>query len=255
MQAYKLVVPEGVAPGDVLWVTVDPKTQTASCVHDDEVKATHLTQTNHLTGIVRPVTLRETLGPQPERWPAVVRYISEHRYGKAIVRFIDYERNPMAFITSGGVYSEDKIPPEIKASTKVHYAAFFAPKGVGHEAALSAFYAATTGWRRLGHVQTMGRLFFLCWTEADVCPAVALAMENTHWMKWSESFCLRSGRLYDVCSFCAHQASRFRISVRKDEKGRPVAVFITTDQTSTDAVTVYPEPDSEEKQLLTYTPQ
>lgn len=253
MQAYQLVVPEGVAPGDVLWVTVDPKTRTATGVPADEVKADHTLKINHLKGIVRPTSLCETIGPHKELWPDIVRRISAERYGAATVRFIDFARCPEAFVTTGGVYRKGALPENLVASSRIHYAAFFAPQG--HAAALSAFHAATEGWTRIGCVTAMQRLFYLSWIEADKCPDIKLDRENQFWMKWSESsILLPSGEGFcDVRSFCAPQASpMFRISMRKNQKGYPTYVIITEDKSSLDAVTVYPDVDIKGQLPLTY---
>ncbi len=253
MQAFQLVVPEGVAPGDVLWVTVDPKTHTATGVPADEVKADHTQKTNRLKGIVRPTSLSETIGPHEELWPAIVRRISATRYGAATVRFLDFARSPQSFVTIGGVYRKGALPEELVDSSKIHYAAFFAPQG--YASALSAFHAATPGWTSIGCVPALRRLFYLRWIKADKCPEIKLDRENQFWMKWSESSVLPpSGEGFcDVRSFCAPQTSpMFRISLRKDQQGHPTHVIITEDRSSLDAVTVYPDVDIEGQLPLTY---
>lgn len=254
MQAYKLVLPEGAAEGLVVWVTVDPKTRTATCVADDEVKAEHTRQKNRLVGVVKPASLADALGPHEAAWPDVVREILRHRSGGSVtVEFVDYARNPRSFVTHGGVYEGRllDVPSYIHDSAKVHYAAFFAPEG-DNGAALRRFTAAVAGWTPLGSVEYMELWFHLFTIQRDTCPEIQVPGERLTWMKWSESAIVqhKGTGLYDVRSFCAVQMSPYRISVRKNEQGHPVAVVIAADRQATNAVTVYPTAEKGRERML-----
>lgn len=246
MQAYKLVVPEGVQVGDVVWVSFDPRTCTATCVPDHEVKEREREALDRLIPVVGNRAMSLKLGPHEALWPEVVRLASQ-RDPPAAVHFVNYDLNPEAFWTRDPLY--DALPKNVEASSQIWYAACYT--AVGQESEQRRFLQAMnrTGWIRVGRLSAMGRRIDLFWAKGKPGP---IEERGPAWAVWQESSYWKIGNQpYGVYSFCAPQRSAIRISVRKNGEGTPIAALVTDGHKAAEtiALTVHTKPTADELPL------